>query len=84
LRDLPRTKASSNAQRGRASGVEQLPAILVQEIESRDALSREQILDAVRMPDPLLQQYRVFSACPPTIASVLVRRQRLGPKTGSK
>ena len=39
----------------------------MQWIEVRDALSGEQTLDAVRVPDPLLQQYRALAAYPPTL-----------------
>src|SRR4029077_11065820 len=35
--------------------------------EARDALSSEQTFDAVRVPDPLLQQYRALAAYPPTV-----------------
>ena len=39
----------------------------MQWIEAGDALSGEQTLDAVRVPDPLLQQYRALAAYPPTV-----------------
>jgi hypothetical protein len=51
-----------------------MPAVLVQWIEARDALSGEQTLDAVRVPNPLLQQYRALAAYPPTVFLFRCRR----------
>src|ERR1700752_5207559 len=65
-----------------ASRVEQLPAVLMQWIEAGDALSGEQTLDAVRVPDPLLQQYRALAAYPPTV--FLFRRGRHNHRTDTR
>ena len=54
----------------------------MQWIEAGDALSGEQTLDAVRVPDPLLQQYRALAAYPPTV--FLFRRGRHNHRTDTR